>query len=210
MINLLPLDVRSERQYGRKNRILVGYVVALLLTALLVASVMLGSLSFFGTDESAIMNEIDANTITITSLQSQTTEINKTVSRLNTVDELYESGITFSTLVPEIGSLMPEGAVLNGLSLSGENTDALNLDIDLERPELAAVLIRNMVDSELFEAADIGNLNPKGSDGDRYRYSTVMRVSFEGSADAKKKAAAAAAAAAAAKAEAAAAAEDEN
>jgi hypothetical protein len=43
--------------------------------------------------------------------------------------------------VPRIGSLLPEGTVLNGLSLTGESTDTLNLDVDLERPELAVVLI---------------------------------------------------------------------
>jgi hypothetical protein len=161
--------------------------VALLITAILVGIVMLGSLKFFGTDEAALKNEIEENNATITILRSNTSELNQTVTRLSTVDKLYESGITFSTLIPRIGSLLPEGTVLNGLSLTGESTDTLNLDVDLERPELAAVLIRNMVDSDLFEAADIGNLNPKGAEGDRYRYGTVMRVSFEGSSDAKNK-----------------------
>jgi Tfp pilus assembly protein PilN len=185
MINLLPLDIRTARQYGRKNRILVTYVVALLITAILVAIVMIGSLKFFGTDESALRTEIEENNTTITLLRSNTSELNQTVTKLTTVDKLYESGITFSTLIPRIGSILPEGTVLNGLSLTGENTDALSLDVDLETPELAAVLIRNMVDSDLFEAADIGNLTPKGADGDRYRYGTVLRVSFEGSSAAK-------------------------
>jgi cell division protein FtsL len=184
MINLLPLEIRTNRQYGRKNRVLITYVIALLITAILVAIVMLGSLEFFGTDEAALREEIEENNTTITVLRSNTSELNQTVTRLATVDKLYESGITFSTLIPRIGSLLPEGTVLNGLSLTGESTDTLNLDVDLERPELAAVLIRNMVDSDLFEAADIGNLNPKGADGDRYRYGTVLRVSFEGSSKA--------------------------
>jgi hypothetical protein len=199
MINLLPLDVRIERQYGRKNRTLVGYVFALLITAVLVAIVMLGSLQFFGTDESALKTEIDENNITILTLQKDTSELNKTVAKLDTANKLYDSSITFSTLVPKIGSLLPSGTVLNALSLTGESTDALSLDIDMERPELAAVLVKNLVDSDLFEAADIGSINPKGGDGDQYRYGTVIKVSFEGSAEAKKKAAAAAAAEAARK-----------
>lgn len=159
---------------------------------------MIGSLKFFGTDENTLRTEIDNNNLTIAGLKSKTSELNNTVSKLDTVNKLYDSGITFSTLVPRIGSLLPEGTVLNGLSLTGESTDTLNLDVDMENPELVAVLIRNMIDSDLFEAADIGNLNPKGADGDRYRFGTVLRVSFEGSADAKKKKEAAAKAAAAA------------
>jgi cell division protein FtsL len=201
MINLLPLDTRIERQYGRKNRVLIGYVIALLTTALLVAIVMLGSLQFFGTDQSALKNEIEENNSTITALQAKTANLNQTVARLDTVNKLYDSGISFSELVPKIGSLLPGGTVLNALSLTGESTDTLNLDVDLERPELAAVLAKNLVDSELFEAADIGTISPKGGEEDRYKYGTTIRVSFVGSAEAKRKAEAAAAAEAARKAE---------
>jgi Tfp pilus assembly protein PilN len=200
MINLLPLSIRQDRIYGRKNRILIGYVFALLITALLVALVMVGGLKLFGTEEAVLQNEIDTNAAIILSLQKETTELNKLVAKLDTVDKLYEGGITFSTLVPRIGGLLPEGTVLNALSLTGENTDTLNLDVDLERPELVAVLVRNLIESDLFEAADVGNLNPKGADGDRYRFGTVLSVSFEGAAEAKRKAAAAAKAAAEAKA----------
>jgi hypothetical protein len=196
MINLLPEEIRIERQYGRKNRILVVYVLALLTTALLVATVMIGSRQFFSTDDSAIKTEIEQNNSTITVLQSRTADINTIVARLDTVNKLYDSGISFSELVPKIGSLLPEGTVLNALSLTGESTDTLNLDVDLERPELAATLVINLIDSKLFEAADIGNINPKGAEGDRYQYGTSVRVSFVGSAEAKRKAAAALAAAA--------------
>jgi hypothetical protein len=199
MINLLPLDVRVERRYGRLNRIIIGYVIALSITALLVAVVMLGSLKFFGTDESAIKREIASNTAIMTSLQSKTTDLNNTVARLEVANKLHESGVNFSELIPKIGSILPEGTVLNGLSLTEGSTEALNLDVDLERPELAAILVRNLIDSEIFEAADIGAIIPKISEGSRYQYGTSVSVSFVGSAEAKekeKKAAAAAKAAA--------------
>ncbi len=195
MINLLPAETRIERQFGRKNRMLTGYVIALLTTAVLVAVVMIGSLQFFGTDEVTLKSEIEQNNIAIANLQAKTSDINQTVSRLDTVNKLYDGGVSFSELVPKIGSLLPEGTVLNALSLTGESTDTLNLDVDLERPELAAILVKNLIDSELFEAADIGNISPKGSEGEKYRYATTVRVSFVGSAEAKRKVEAAAAAA---------------
>lgn len=200
MINLLPLELRTQRLYGRKNRVLIGYVIALVVTALLVAVVMVGSLKFFGTDDTALRNEIEQNNSTIGVLQVKTTDLNKTVDKLETVNKLYEGSISFSELVPKIGSLLPEGTILNGLSLTEDNTDALTLDVDLENPELTAILVRNLVDSDIFEAADIGNITPKGADAGRYQYTTTVKVSFEGSAAAKKKKEAAEKAAAAAKA----------
>ncbi len=198
MINLLPLDIRIDRRFGRLNRIIIGYVIALSITAFLVAVVMLGSLKFFGTDESAIKRETAENTATIASLQSKTSDLNNTVTRLEVANKLHDGGVNFSELVPKIGSILPEGTVLNGLSLTEGSIDALNLDLDLERPELAAILVRNLVDSEIFEAADIGAIIPKISDGSRYQYGTTVSVSFAGSAEAKEKAKKAAAAKAAA------------
>ena len=159
------------------------------------------SLKLFGTDDNVLRTEIEENNTTIASLQAKTTDLNKTVDKLATVDKLYSSGISFSQLVPKIGSILPEGTILNGLSLTGESTDTLLLDMNLQNPELAAVLIKNLVESDLFEAADISNINPIGVDGDRYRYATSVSVSFEGSAAAKKKALAAAQVEAAKKAE---------
>jgi len=194
MINLIPSQLRKDRQFGRRNRVLVTYVIALATTALLVAIVMIGSLEFFGTDEGALTTEIQENETSIAALRSSTSQLNETVVRLQTVDQLYESSVKFSELIPNIGSILPEGTILNGLSLVGGSTDALSLDVDMERPELAATLVRNLVDSDIFEAADVGNINPKGSDGDRYRYGTSITTSFEGTAEAKAKAAAAEAA----------------
>lgn len=191
MINLLPLEIRQERLYGRRNRILVGYVIALVITAALVATVMLGSLTVFGTNSNTLREEVELNKIVISTLQTSTSDLNKTVDRLETVNKLYESGISFSELIPKIGSLLPEGTILNGLSLTGDSTDTLTLDVNLEKPELTAVLVRNLIESDIFEAADIGTIVPKGAEGDRYRYGTTVRVSFEGASAAKKKAEAA-------------------
>lgn len=188
MINLLPLDIRIERKYGRRNRIIIGYVLALVLTALLVATVMVGSLRFFGTDEAAIKKEIAENEVTIKSLESKTSNVNDTVARLDVANKLHEGGINFSELIPQIGGVLPEGTVLNGLSLSEGTTDSISLDLDLERPELAAVLVRNLIDSKIFEAADIGNIVPKTNEDNIYQYGTTISASFTGTAEAKEKA----------------------
>ncbi|MFT4532138.1 MAG: Tfp pilus assembly protein PilN [Candidatus Saccharimonadales bacterium] len=200
MINLIPHDLRSSRTYARRNRTLVGYIIALLLAALMVAATMLISLSFVGADEPNLKKTIEDNQIQVSQLESQTSDLSKVSSRLTTADKLFESSIEFSSLIPEIGSLLPEGAVLNSLSLTGGNTDPLGLDVGIANADLAAILQKNLVDSELFEAADIGSISSSGS-SERYTFSALISVSFTGSAAEKAKIAAAAQAAAAARAE---------
>lgn len=201
MINLIPNELREERLYGRRNKVLLIYLVAMFLTAVAVVIILVGSLTFFGTDKSALQSEIKDNDVRIQGLKSNVSELNATVTKLDTVNQLYDSGIKFSVLIPSIAEVLPTGSVLNSLSLVSGSTDALTLDVDLENPELAAVLVTNLVESELFEAADVSTLTPGGGEGDKYQYGATVRVSFTGSAEAKAKAEAAAKAKAAAAAE---------
>jgi Tfp pilus assembly protein PilN len=195
MINLIPHNLKSERLYGRRNRILIGYIVALITAAVLVALTMLISIRFVGSEETSLKKTIDDNQIQITALESQIKDLSSVSSRLSTADKLYENNIEFSKLIPDIGSLLPQGTILNSLSLTGGNTDPLSLDVDLLNADLAAVLQRNLVNSELFEAADINSISGK-SGASNYRFTASVSVSFTGSAEAKRKVAAAAAAAA--------------
>lgn len=201
MINLIPHDLRSQRQYARRNRMLLGYIFALVLAAILVAVTMTISLGFVGADEAQLRSTIEDNSAEIAKLESEIKDLNTVSNRLNTADKLYESSVKFSNLIPEIGSLLPQGTVLNSLSLTGGNTDPLSLDVEMTSADLSAVLQKNLVSSELFEAADVNSISSKSTEG-IYKYAASVSVSFTGSAEAKRKAAAAAAAAAKAAAEA--------
>jgi Tfp pilus assembly protein PilN len=124
---------------------------------------------------------------------------------------INEQSVSFSELIPKIGAVLPEGVVLNSLSLTGGITDPLQLNVDMLNANLVSVLIRNLVESDLFEAADILSLSPRGASdseggGAVYNFNASLTASFTGTADAAKKAAKAEAAkkaAAAAQAEAA-------
>jgi len=197
MINLIPNELRLERLYGRRNRQLVTVIVVFLAAALMVALIMIGSLRFVGADESSLITSIEENELLIAELELQTNDLSKVSSRLDSTYKLYQNSIAFSELIPEIGSLLPQGSVINGLSLTGGNTDPLDLDVSLVSADLVPVLLKNLKDSELFEAADVIVISPGGSNNN-YEYGASVSVSFTGSAEAKRKAAAAAAAAAAA------------
>jgi Tfp pilus assembly protein PilN len=191
MINLIPNDLRDERVYGRRNRLLIGYILALLLTAVIVATIMVGSLRFVGADEANLKNSITANQAQVTTLEAKIKDLSTISSRLDTANKLQDSSIIFSDLIPSIGSLLPAGSVLTSLSLSGGNFDPLTLNIRMSSANLAPVLQRNLVDSELFEAADIVSI-ASGESDEQYGVTVALSASFTGSAEAKRKEAAAA------------------
>jgi hypothetical protein len=194
-MNLLPFSIRAERIYGRRNRILIGFVVSLFITASIVACIMLGGLRFVGSEESSIKEEIQTNNEQVLKLEADIEDVSSVAARLAAADKLFDSSILFSELVPEIGSLLPKGSIINSLALTGGNTDPLTLDVSLASADLAPVLQSNLVQSELFEAADVNSISPRGSTDTIYTFSASVSVSFTGSAEAKRKVAAQAAAA---------------
>jgi len=194
MINLLPFDLRKDRLYGRRNRVIFGFVVSLFVTAGIVTAIMVGGLGFVGSEEDAIRQEIAENNEQILKLESEIKDVASVSTRLNAADKLFDSSIVFSELVPQIGSLLPQGTIINSLALTGGNTDPLTLDVSLANAGLAPVLQSNLVQSELFEAADVNSITPLGSTDTIYQFNASVSVSFTGSAEAKRKVAAQAAA----------------
>lgn len=198
MINLIPNASREEHVYGRRNRRLAALVLLIAFAAISVVAIMYISVGFVSSEQANVQKEIDDNKLVIAKLESQTNEVDKVAARLDTTYRLFEKSIKFSEIVPEIGSLLPTGTIIDGLSLTGGSTDPLALSVSATSPDLIPVLQKNLVESEIFEAADVISITPGGS-AENYNYSASVSVSFTGSADAKKKEAAAAAAAKAAK-----------
>lgn len=187
MINLLPDSVRADRHYGRRNILMASYISALVMTAFLTAGVMMMSLNFVGSDEAVLKNSIKTHQATVVELEKEIKPVEETANRLETAKKISDKSINFSELIPDIGAVLPQGVILNALSLTGGTDDPLKLDVDMTGAELASVLIRNLEESDLFEAADISSLSPKGvsettADGstetDQYRYTASVTASF--------------------------------
>ncbi len=191
MINLLPLHIKEERSYGRRNRMLLSYSLTLVITAGVIAGIMIGSVQLVGSDETDLRADIDQTNTEILALERTIKEVEKVATRLETAKDVSELSVKFSELIPKIGAVLPSGVILNALSLTGGITDPLRLDVDIVSADLAPVLSRNLVESDLFEAADITSLTPKGASEDDdeaptgYNFTASVTASFTGSNELK-------------------------
>lgn len=191
MINLLPADLKEARLYGRRNRSLVAYCVGVIVIGVLTVSIAFFNIRFVMADESRLIKEMESRKTEAEKLESGQQEVDKIATQLKTIDKLYSGEVKFSELIPKIGGLLPGGMVLNALTLSGGKTSPLQLDVDMESQNLAAVFQQNLVNSDLFEAADISNITSKGSGTAKpgqktYPFGATLTASFKGTAAAKK------------------------
>lgn len=191
MINLLPNDTKKSRIYGRRNRRLIGYSLSILSIGFIAISVSLFNMQYVNGDENRLKAEMLQREAEVVKLETSQKEVEKISTQLKTIDKLYSGEIKFSVLVPNIGALLPNGVVLNALTLTGGRASPLQLDVDMDQQEYAAILQQNLVKSDLFEAVDISAITTKGATTSKpgqktYAYGATLVASFKGSAAAKK------------------------
>lgn len=190
MINLIPNSIREERKYGRRNIVLRNTAVGCLSVALVIYAILFWSSNYISSQQDAIASETAELGSTVAGLQAQTNNISNLSKRIDNAYELYENNIIFSELIPQIGSLLPQGSNLTALNLTGGTNDPVQLNFELISPDLAPTVRQNLFSSDLFEVADIQTINTTTDTDSQYTSNAVITVSFTGSADAKAKEAA--------------------
>ncbi len=204
MINLLPPAIQKKRRYGRLNVLLVKLLVGIVAIGVLASAVMLSGLQITADDEAFLDESIEQKEAIYGNVQAYENQANSFRSNVSTIEKLFDREVKFSQLLVEIASSIPVGAELTGLSLTGTSTAPLQISATTSTQELAGTLRRNLVDSGVFETADIQSVNQTGGGdtGNPIRYSVSIQASLTGSAEkiAQEKAARAAAAQAAAEA----------
>lgn len=191
MINLLPSDIKEARRYGRRNRSLIGYCFGVIVIGVFTISIAFFNMRFVMDDETRLKQEMSERQPELEMLEKDQQEIEKIATQLKTIDKLYSGEVKFSELIPNIGGLLPNGVVLNALTLTGGKTSPLQLDVDIEAQNLAAVLQQNLVNSDIFEAVDISSITSKGTGTSKpgvkvYPFGATLTATFKGTAAAKK------------------------
>lgn len=184
MINLLPDDSKSARRFATLNRKIGNYLVLVgLIITLLCGAYGYGHLTLTK-ERSDIEASIATKSAELTDLEALSNEAQGISDTISTAATLLNREIRFSELIQKIGSVMPEGAKLNGLSLTGDKTHPLEIQAILESPEQAGILQNNLLTLDIFEAADIQDVQTTTVVDEQTKvetktYTSRMSVSFK-------------------------------
>ena len=92
--------------------------------------------------------------------------------------------VQMSTLLKKIQTLIPNGSILTGLSITADKTKPLSLDFQITEQRKAGIIQQNLATSDIFNAADILNIVSKGASSTTttaYPYTTTIVVGFKNS-----------------------------
>lgn len=182
MIDLLPVEIKKSRAYGRLNRTLLRWNA--LCSAAILGVLLIGGTGYFFINNAAL-SAADVKLETEKSIEKaklSDVEANYAAfaNNLKTVVQILSSQVLFSELLQQIGGVTPSGATLNTVSLS-DTDNALDLDFTTSSTSLAATIQVNLEDpkNELFEKADIIQVSCSTSGGGVESCNVQLRALFK-------------------------------
>jgi Tfp pilus assembly protein PilN len=167
MINLLPPDIKESIYYARRNAVLRRWLIAIVV-ALFGALVIIGfgQLSLRQTKQSIEhSNDRTRTSLTSQNIDEVQREVQDISNSLNLTVKVLSRQVLFSRLIKQVGSVIPPGTVLNGLTINqvdgGIDLSALATDYNT-----ATQIQVNLQDpaNGIFERADINSVSCSGDD----------------------------------------------
>lgn len=186
MINLLPPEIRSSLVYARKNTLLRRTSLSLGAVLIVITLTYLGGLIVLRQTSNKVSKQVESNRTQL-EIQDQA-KIKKDVENLSgtlkLVVDVLSKEVLFSSLLKQIGSVMPRGSVLTTLSIN-ELSGGLELQAKTTDYQTATQVQVNLQDpkSILFEKVDIISVQCTTSAGQnsaasQYPCTVQMRALF--------------------------------
>lgn len=158
MINLLPPELKTNIRYARRNMLLRNWAIALVISISTIGSVVgMGYLYLYQTT-ATYAKQIEQGKTNLASqkLEETQAEVQNISNNLKLVIDVLSREVLFSGLITQIGTVIPDGAVLTSLSISSVE-GALDLQLAAVDYETGTQAQVNLADAEnkIFDKADI-------------------------------------------------------
>ncbi len=179
MINLLPPQQKQAIKFGRINLILVQYIAVAVITIIALAGIIILGDNKLSNVQNQLRTEVKDGQAEVESLKGYHEEAREIASQIDTLSKLFANEVKFSELLTSIGGVMPTGSSLTQLSLNEDRSLPINLTAQVVNEGTAAVLRKNLEESDIFSKADIVSLTVVEDANARYKYIVTISAIFE-------------------------------
>lgn len=175
MINILPPEYKEQVKFSKYNVVLLRYLALIFIVAALLATTFWmihmyadSQISSYQEDLSQRREELDQ----YSQLQDEVDELDQ---RLTTIDQLYRQQTRFSVLLEDLAAVLPPGAYINNIVLTGESDQPVQVQATASSFEQASVINNALQESPRIDSVDTQNIT-EGDDGN-FNVSVIMAFS---------------------------------
>lgn len=190
MINLLSTKRLNDIRVAKSNTILSRYIKLLIISSLIIGCIVTGAYYYLNIQHSKAEEAKRLDDARVSALEPYHEQASQLSATVNTIANVMSGDLAFSNMLTQIGNLMPSGTVLTGLQLSSEELSApLIVSAHVDNEQRSVVLLRNLKQSDLFEGAQIRNIQLLDSEADKkksYNYVVTLDVYLRDKSETKQ------------------------
>lgn len=168
MINLLPPETRDNIAYARKNSILLKYVGIIILVIIGILFTALAGQFYINNSATSYTSQIKQSQeqLKIQKLEETQKRVESISGSMKLAVQVLSKQVLFSEMLKQIGSAIPEGAVLTGLSIN-QLQGGIDITAAATDYNTATQVQLNLQDpnNKIFEKADIVNTQCSSGSG---------------------------------------------
>lgn len=176
MINLLPVDKKSEIRAARTNVILVRYITIILLALAFIFGAMYVTYTVLGLTKTSAEKTIASNDIKASIYSETKAQVDGLSASLAQTKLLLDQETRYSKIFVNIAQLMPPGTVFDKLVLDSNsfNGTPISTKVYAKTSADAVMLRQNFERSPMFTSATFQTMVETGSTVEGYPVSVDM------------------------------------
>ena len=177
MINLLPPETKEQIHFSKVNVVLRRFAVLAAVISLALVGTLWATHTYADQQIADLEEEIEERHQELGEYQELEQRITNFDNRLNAIDRLYDQQTRFSALLEDIAAVLPRGAYINSINLTGDSDQPIQITISTQSFDQAGTIGGALSSSERIESVDIQNIS---DDNGRYSVTVVLAFSEGG------------------------------
>src|SRR5450755_3742504 len=129
MINLLPPQTKENIRYSKLNQYVMRYIRLLVVVIVVLAAAFAGTWYYVHQQVAQATRDTADKQATIAGYNTLQTQANSANSRLTAISAIQAGQTKFSQLLDDLAAVMPKGAVLSSITLTGSDTTPVQVSI---------------------------------------------------------------------------------
>lgn len=178
MINLLPPNEKRQIRAARSNTLLLRYNIASVVALVFLGAAIAVTYFYLSNAKSDAESTISANQSRVGSYARVEAEAQQFRSNLTTAKQILDKEITYTKVAIQVANLLPQGVVLDQLSLDAQTFGTPTVLAAKAKSYEAAIALKNSFQSSsLFSNVHFQNITSSQDKGD-YPFSVNLNVTF--------------------------------
>lgn len=161
MINILPPELKQQITYSRRNVVARRYVGILTVIILITGSVLAAVHWYADQQIAAYETTLQERNEKMSRFENLETSVDTLNTQIETIEKIMQQRPRFSVLLTDLSQVLPRGSYLNGISLSEETDQPLQLTITAPSRNQAVTVRQALLQSPRIESADIQSITGK-------------------------------------------------